>query len=205
VVEYIHQKTEAAPSPRHGLSRLTGLALEAEMPGPSKAEQFRNLQVERHPAGQGDSMNQTIKISLALASLTGLAAAAGLKLADLPAPVQRTVQDTLKGGEIKNISKEVEKGVTQYEVETMLNGKHRDFDVDSKGTLIDVEDEVALDGIPAPAKAAITKKVSNGKLGMVEVVSHPGKKDLLYEAAYTTKEGKKREVLVTAAGAETKD
>ena len=149
-------------------------------------------------------MIRTTKIFLA-ASLGGLAAAAGLKLADLPAPVQKTVQDTLNGGEIKNINKEVEKGVTQYEVETMLKGKHRDFDVDSNGTLIDVEDEVALDSIPAAAKSAILKKVDTGKLGMVEAVSHPGKKDLLYEASYTTKDGKKSEVLVTAAGAEIKD
>jgi len=150
-------------------------------------------------------MIRTTKIFLALASLGALASAAGLKLADLPAPVQKTVQDTLKGGEIKNINKEVEKGVTQYEVETMWNGKHRDFDVDSKGALIDVEDEVALDSIPAPAKSAIMKRVGTGKLGMVEAVSYPGKKDLLYEASYTTKDGKKREVLVTAAGTETKD
>ena len=60
------------------------------------------------------------KIFLALALLGGLAAAAGLKLADLPAPVQKTVEETLNGGEIKKITKEVEKGVTQYEVETML-------------------------------------------------------------------------------------
>ena len=62
-----------------------------------------------------------------------------------------------------------------------------------------------LDSIPAPAKSAIMKKVGTGKLGMVEAVSHPGKKELLYEAAYTTKDGKKSEVLVTAVGAETKD
>ena len=109
---------------------------------------------------------------------------------DLPAAVQKTVQDTLKGAEIKNISKEVEKGVTQYEVETMLNGKHRDFNVDAKGKLIVVEEEVDIAGIPAPAKAAIEKKVAGGKLGW----SNPSTKGdgvMLYEAAYTSKAGKK--------------
>ena len=143
-------------------------------------------------------------IVLALALLGGVAIAASLKLTDLPAPAQKTIQDTLKGGEIKNISKEVEKGVTQYEVETMLNGKHRDFNVDTKGTLIVVEDEVSSDSIPAPAKAAIIKKVGPGKLGMVEAVKYPGK-DLMYEAAYIRKAGKKSDLLVTAAGTETKD
>src|SRR6516162_6345358 len=82
-------------------------------------------------------------------------AAKSLQLKALPPDAQKTVQDTLKGGEIKNISKEVEKGVTQYEVESMLNGKHRDFNVDAKGKLIVIEEEVDIASIPAAAKAAI--------------------------------------------------
>jgi hypothetical protein len=119
-------------------------------------------------------------------------------LQDLPAAVQKTVQAELKGGEIKNIDKETEHGVTQYEVETMLNGKHRDFEVDVKGTLLVVEEETAIDSIPAPAKAAIMKKVADGKLDMVETFVKGGV--TMYEAAYTTKAGKKHEVLVKADG-----
>jgi hypothetical protein len=129
--------------------------------------------------------------------------AKSLQLKDLPAAVQKTVQDTLKGAEIKNISKEVEKGVTQYEVESLLNGKHRDFNVDGKGKLIVVEEEVALDSIPAAAQAAIEKKAAGGKLGMVETVTKDGV--VLYEAAFTSKAGKKGAVLVKADGTETKD
>src|ERR1700752_4834067 len=103
-------------------------------------------------------MKRTLMALAVVLGIAGAASAKGLQLKDLPAPVQKTVQDTLKGGEIKNISKEVEKGVTQYEVESMLNGGHRDFNVDSKGKLIVVEEEVALDSIPAAAKAAIEKK-----------------------------------------------
>jgi len=127
-----------------------------------------------------------------------------LQLKDLPAAVQKTVQDTLKGGEIKSISKEVEKGVTQYEVETIRNGKHRDFNVDAKGKLLVVEEEVELSSIPAAAKAAIEKKAAGGKVRTVESVDH-GDGVLLYEAAFTTKAGKKGSVLVKADGTETKD
>ena len=150
-------------------------------------------------------MKQTMLALLAVIAVSGLATAAkSLQVKDLPAAVQKTVQDTLKGGEIKNISKEVEKGVTQFEVESMLNGKHRDFNVDAKGKLIVVEEEVELAGIPAAAKATIEKKVAGGKLGMVETVT---KADgvTLYEAAYTSKAGKKGAVLVKADGTETKD
>jgi hypothetical protein len=142
---------------------------------------------------------------LTVVAISGLAGAAAksLQVKDLPAAVQKTVQDTLKGGEIKNISKEVEKGVTQYEVETMVNGKHRDFNVDAKGKLVVVEEEVDIAGIPA-ARAAIENKVAGGKLRMVETVDK-GDGVTLYEASYSSKAGKKGEILVKADGTPTKD
>src|ERR1035437_495765 len=133
-------------------------------------------------------MKQTALVLLTAIAISVLPAAAAksLQVKDLPAAVQKTVQETLKGAEIKNISKEVEKGVTQYEVETMLNGKHRDFNADAKGKLFVVEKEGAMAGIPAAAKAAIEKKVAGGKLGMVETVDK-GDGVTLYEAAYTSR------------------
>jgi hypothetical protein len=148
-------------------------------------------------------MNRTLILSIAALSLAAVGAAASLKLKDLPAAVQKTVEEQAKGAEIKNISKETEHGVTQYEIETMLNGRHRDFNVDTKGALVVVEEETAIEAIPAAAKAAILKRVADGKLGMVEVMTKG--KDTFYEAAYTTKAGKKREVLVKQDGTETKD
>jgi len=141
--------------------------------------------------------------TVCLAASLAFAAEKSLALKDLPAAVQKTVQDQTKGAEIKKITKETEHGVTQYEVETMLNGKHHDLDVDTKGNLLVVEDESTLDAVPAAAKAAILKKVADGKLGMVETFKRGG--ETMYEAAYTTKAGKKREVLVKADGTETKD
>ena len=149
-------------------------------------------------------MKATVRVILSLAVAGALATAAkSLAVKDLPAAVQKTVQEQAKGAEIKNISKETEKGITQYEVETIVNGKHRDFNVDTKGALLEVEEETSIDGIPAPAKAAILKKVGDGKLGMVETMTKGSA--TLYEAAYTTKAGKKLEVLVKPDGAETKD
>jgi len=92
----------------------------------------------------------------------------GLQLRDLPAAVQKTVQDHLMGGEIKSIGKEREDGLEQYEVESVLNGNSRDFNVDTKGNLLLVEVATTLDAIPAAAKASILKKVADGKLTAVE-------------------------------------
>ena len=149
-------------------------------------------------------MKATVRVILSFAVAGVLAMAAkSLAVKDLPAAVQKTVQEQAKGAEIKNISKETEKGVTQYEVETIVNGKHRDFNVDTKGGLMVVEEETSIDSIPAAAKAAILKKVGDGKLGMVETMTKGSA--TMYEAAYTTKAGKKHEMLVKPDGTETKD
>ena len=141
-------------------------------------------------------------------TVISMAAAKPLDLKSLPQAVQTTVQSQLQGAEIKNISKETENGVTQYEIETMLNGKHRDFNVDTKGALVVVEEEVPLDSLPAAAIAAIRKKVGAGKPGMVEAVKKGDMKsgsETVYEAAYTTVGGKKQVVYVKADGTATKE
>lgn len=150
-------------------------------------------------------MIRNLTILFAIAGMAvGLAAEKSLALKDLPPAVQKTVNDNLKGGQIKNIGKETEDGVAQFEVETLMNGKHRDFNVDTKGNLIVVEEETTIDAIPAAAKAAILKKVGAGKLRTVETFQKPGAQ-LMYEAGYTTKAGKHAEVLVKADGTETKE
>src|SRR5216684_4661261 len=99
-----------------------------------------------------------LTILLTMTALTcTFAADKKLALKDLPPAVQKAVEANLNGAEIKNINKETEKGVVQYEVETMLNGKHRDFNVDAKGNLVVVEEEVDIASIPAAARAAIEK------------------------------------------------
>jgi len=148
-------------------------------------------------------------VLLALLALGGSARAQekngkGLQLKDLPAAVQETVQANLKGGEIRNIAKEKEDGVEQFEVESVLNGKARDFNVDSRGSLRVVEEETTIDAVPAAARATILRKVGNGKLGMVETFTKTGQA-MMYEATYTNKMGRKHEVLVKAHGTEVKD
>ncbi|MCX6602238.1 MAG: hypothetical protein NTV52_01445 [Acidobacteria bacterium] len=139
---------------------------------------------------------------LLVAAVAGLATAKSIDVKKLPPAVQKTVQEQTKGAEIKNISKEKEKGAWQYEVETMRNGKHRDFNVAADGTLIVVEEEVGIGDIPAAAKAAIEKKVGTGKLTTVEAVTKGG--TTVYEGIYTDKRGKKIEVVVKADGEEVK-
>ena len=87
----------------------------------------------------------------------------------------------------QRISKETEDGKTHYEVETMVNGKHRDLEIDTKGVLTEVEDETAIARFP-PAKATIGKKAMGGRVVLVEAVTRGG--SIVYEAEYVDKNGR---------------
>jgi len=126
-----------------------------------------------------------------------------VQLKDLPPAVQKSIQDQTKGAEIRGITSETDKGKVTYEVETMMNGKHRDITFDAKGTLAELEEETAIDAIPAAAKAALEKKAAGGKIGMVETVTRGA--TVYYEAQYTDKAGKQHEYAVNAGGTPVKD
>src|SRR5277367_6093121 len=77
---------------------------------------------------------------------------------DLPPTVQKAAQRESQGATVRGYSKEEENGKIEYEVEMMVAGKSRDVSIDSSGKVIEVEQQVALDGIPAAAMAAIRKQ-----------------------------------------------
>ena len=111
--------------------------------------------------------------------------------------MQKAVQEQAKGAEIKNIAKEVEKGKTFYEVETVVGGRTRDMNFDLAGVMLVCEEEVPLDSIPAAAKAAIEKKAAGAKLTKVEKVTEG--KVVSYEAIID-KKGKSSAFAVNADG-----
>lgn len=121
-----------------------------------------------------------------------------IKLENLPPEIQNAVKEQTRNAALVGVSKEVEGGKTMYEVETKVNGKGRDLMLDRNGRVVTVEEEVPLEKIPAPAQAAIVKKVAGGKIKMVETVTKGS--DVSYEAAYTTKAGKSAEFGVNADG-----
>jgi uncharacterized membrane protein YkoI len=131
-----------------------------------------------------------------LGVFTAGAAAAEKKvqMKDLPAAVRQAVQENLRGATIKGLSKEVENGATHYEAETMLNGRARDLLFDARGTLVEVEEELAADAVPAPVKAAAEAR---GKVVMIESVTRGT--TVTYEA-HVQKNGKEIEVALDANG-----
>jgi hypothetical protein len=138
------------------------------------------------------------EIALTALFAAGMAGVLGadqkLQLKDAPAAVQKGVADNLKGGSLKGLSKEIEGGKTTYEAETMLDGKSRDFVLDATGRLLEVEDELAMDAVPAGVKTALA---AQGKILKVESVTRG--KTVTYEGT-VEKGGKKSEIAVDASG-----
>jgi uncharacterized membrane protein YkoI len=144
-------------------------------------------------------MTMTVRhIALTVVFAAGMAAVLGadqkLQLKDAPVAVQKGVADNLKGGTVKGLSKETEGGKTTYEVESTLDGKSRDFVLDTSGRLIEVEDEMAMDAVPPAVKAALE---THGTILKVESVTRG--KTVTYEGT-VEKGGKKSEVAVDANG-----
>ena len=116
----------------------------------------------------------------------------------LPAAVQATVDAQSQGATVKGFSEEKEKGQVFYEAEMTVNGHSKDVLIDAKGKVVEVEEEVGVDSLPAAVRDGLQAKAGSGKLGRVESLTKQGKL-VAYEAVVTTN-GKKSEIQVGPDG-----
>ncbi len=150
------------------------------------------------------SYNRFMKISTLLCLQVALlapvlAAEKKVKLESLPPAVQNGVREQTKNATLVGLNEEKEKGKTVYEVETKgASGKTRDLLLDSTGAVIETEEEIDLDAVPAAAKAAIQKRLAGGTIRKVEKLTKGS--SVSYEAAIKTKSGKNTEIGVNADG-----
>lgn len=141
---------------------------------------------------------------LTLLSLCGMALAtsAGAETKvdrkSLPPAVEKTVQSQSQGATIKDFVTETEGGVFEYEAEMIVNGHTKDIAIAKDGTLLEVEEEVAMNSLPAGIQKALTTKAAGAKITKVETLTKKGKL-VAYEAA-TLKGAKKGEIQVGPNG-----
>jgi len=76
--------------------------------------------------------------------------------------------------------------------EMMVDGHSKDLLVDNSGAIVEVEEQVAMDSLPAPVKEGLQTKAGKGKLVKVESITKH-EKLVAYEAQVVTG-GKKSEV-----------
>jgi hypothetical protein len=125
----------------------------------------------------------TNKLSLTLSMLCalcvfsyGLVAAQDqrAKIKSLPLAVQKTVEEQSKGAKIRGLSKEVEKGKTQYELELTVDGRNRDMIIDPSGAILEVEEDVSLESLSPAVKSEVEKSIGASKLLRLESVTKGG-------------------------------
>ena len=75
----------------------------------------------------------------------------------MPPAVEKTVARESEGATIKGFATEVEKGQRLYEAELIVNGHHKDISMNRQGEIVEVEEEVSMDSLPATVQAGLRK------------------------------------------------
>jgi hypothetical protein len=136
-------------------------------------------------------MNLFRKLSLA-ALVIGLATVSvaqaqekKLKREQLPPAVEKTVATESQGATINGFATEVERGKRLYEVELTVSGRSKDISMDKNGKVVEVEEEVTMDSLPAAVQEGLRKAAGAGTIGKIESLTKSGKL-VAYEAQVKT-------------------
>ena len=116
----------------------------------------------------------------------------------LPAAVETTVAAQSQGATILGFSTEKEHGQTFYEAELMINGHTKDILMDANGAIVEVEEQVEFEQLPAEVKAGFIAKAGKGVIKKVESLTKHNKL-VAYEAQVVTN-GKRSEIQVAPDG-----
>lgn len=117
---------------------------------------------------------------------------------ELPSSVQKTVAEQSKGAKIRGFSREKEHGQTYYEAEMLVNGHSKDVLMNNSGKVVEVEEQVALDKLPAEIKSGLEAQAGKGKITKVESLTKDDKL-VAYEAVVVAN-GKHHEIQVGPDG-----
>jgi hypothetical protein len=142
-------------------------------------------------------MKFALVATLALSTIA-LAQEKKIQRTDLPPAVEKTVAAQSEGATIKGFSQEKEKGQTYYEAEMTVSGHSKDVLIDVNGAVVEVEEQVTLDSLPAAVQEGLHAKAGTGEIVKVESLTKHDKL-VAYEAVVKTN-GKKKEIQVDPNG-----
>ena len=86
----------------------------------------------------------------------------------LPAPVAAAFKKAYPKATIRGTAKETENGNTVYEVESVEDGKARDFMYAADGTVLEIEEELSPADLPAPVMASLKKLYPKATIAVAE-------------------------------------
>jgi hypothetical protein len=137
-------------------------------------------------------------LASALLTASAISQEKAIKRAQLPKPVEATVAAQSQGAKVRGFSEEKEKGQTYYEAQFVVNGHSKDVLMDGDGKIVEVEEQVAMDALPAAVRDGLQAKAGKGRLASVESITKHDKL-VAYEAKVITA-GKHSEIQVGPAG-----
>jgi hypothetical protein len=104
-----------------------------------------------------------------------------VKKSDLPAVVQKTADAQSAGATVLGYTKDKEHGRVEYEVQLMVGDHTKDVTIDPQGKVLEVEEQVAADELPASVFHGLSVQVRKGKIAKVESLTKHGR-IVAYEA-----------------------
>ena len=116
----------------------------------------------------------------------------------LPPLVEKTVAVLAENATVRGFSQELDHGVPYYEAELTVAGHHKDFLMDTRGNVVEVEEVVALDSLPVSVRDGLQARAREGNVRTVESISKLGK--LVAYEAHVVKDGKRSEIQVGPEG-----
>jgi len=117
-----------------------------------------------------------------------------IKLADAPDVVRAAILKLTPEKNIKAVTKEMEHGMTLFEVEWEADGASKSADLSDKGDVLAIDTIVKPDALPPAASAAISKHFPKSTVKSAESVQQ------FYYEVLVMVDGKPNEVKVAANG-----
>jgi hypothetical protein len=143
---------------------------------------------------------QLANVCLAVALLTRVNASIAeepLKKSDLPAEVQKTADAQGAGASVLGYFKDKNHGRVEYEVQMMVGDHTKDVTIDPQGHVLEVEEQVVADDLPANVFHGLSAQARKGKITKIESLTKSGR-IVAYEAQVSG--GKHAEIQVGPDG-----
>jgi len=121
-----------------------------------------------------------------------------VSLDQIPAAARQALLAAAGGAKIVEVERETEHGLVLYEAEWIADGRKHEAEVTAEGALVELEEDVSADEVPAAVKRAAAKLFPPGAK-----LEYEKKTIIVYEVEAKIN-GKEREVLLTPAGRPTK-
>lgn len=128
-----------------------------------------------------------------------------IDVSKLPPKVADAVNARFPGATITQATKENENGVVIYDIEMTRDGKKHEMDCKEDGTLVDIQNEIPVQDLPAAATKAIKAKYPNCTIKeAAEILVVTGKQEVRdhFEVLIDTPDKKDLELTVSLDGSQ---